>query len=59
MRQLLLGLGETPSPTFDNFVPGRNGALVATLAAFGTPALADRCVYLFGAPGSGDRKSVV
>jgi DnaA family protein len=26
---------------------------VATLAAFGTPALADRCIYLFGAPGSG------
>ena len=53
MRQLLLALGESPPPRFDNFVAGRNGALLAALAAFGTPAMADRCIYLFGAPGSG------
>lgn len=53
MRQLLLDLAGTPPPTFGNFVSGRNAAAVATLHAFGTPALADRCVYLWGAPGSG------
>ena len=52
MAQLLLALAAPPAPAFDNFVIGRNAALVAALRAFahGAP---DRCVYLWGAPGSG------
>jgi DnaA family protein len=53
MRQLLLALAAAPPPSFDNFVAGRNAALLACLADFGTPKLADRCLYLWGAPGSG------
>jgi DnaA family protein len=53
MRQMVLGLSEGAPPTFDNFVPGRNAAALAALAALGTPAAADRCLYLWGEPGSG------
>lgn len=53
MRQMLLGLSEPPAPALDNFVVGRNGAVLAALTAFGTAALADRCIYLWGAAGSG------
>jgi DnaA family protein len=53
MRQLVLGLSEAAPPTFDNFVPGRNAAPLAALAALGTPASTDRCLYLWGEPGSG------
>ena len=52
MTQLLLALAAPPAPAFENFVTGGNAALVAALRAFahGAP---DRCLYLWGAPGSG------
>lgn len=56
MAQLLLELAAPPQPTLDNFVAGADGANAAALSAlraFGTPASADRCVYLWGASGSG------
>jgi DnaA family protein len=52
-RQLLLGLVETPAPTFDNFVTGRNGAALAALHALGNMPGGDRCLYFWGVPGSG------
>lgn len=52
MAQLLLALAAPPAPAFDNFVTGRNAALVAALRAFAHSA-PDRCVYLWGTPGSG------
>jgi DnaA family protein len=52
-RQLLLGLVEAPAPTFDNFVTGRNGAALAALHALGNMPGGDRCLYFWGAPGSG------
>ena len=51
--QMLLELSDPPLPTFDNFVPGRNAAALAALLALGSPATSDRCVYLWGVPGSG------
>lgn len=51
--QMLLELTAAPLPTFDNFVPGRNAAALAVLRALGSPAASDRCVYLWGVPGSG------
>jgi DnaA family protein len=53
MRQMVLGLSAAPAPGFDNFAPGRNGAALAALHALGTPASVDRCLYLWGEPGSG------
>lgn len=53
MRQLLLSLVDPPPPTLDNFVPGRNAALLDALRAFGTGAAPDRCLYLWGETGAG------
>ena len=53
MRQMLLGLKQAPPQTFDNFVAGRNQAALAALRLLGTAAASDRCVYLWGAAGSG------
>ena len=53
MTQLLLGLAPHPPPSFDNFVSGRNAAVLATLRAFGASTLSDRCIFLWGEPGSG------
>ena len=56
MAQLLLELAAPPQPTLDNFVTGADGGNAAALAAlrvFGTAASADRCLYLWGARGSG------
>ena len=56
MAQLLLDLAAPPPPSLDNFVTGADGANAATLAvlrSFGTAASADRCIYLWGARGSG------
>ncbi|MBL8379986.1 MAG: DnaA regulatory inactivator Hda [Burkholderiales bacterium] len=53
MRQMPLALIDAPPPSFDNFIAGRNAALLACLAGFGSPALADRCLYLWGEAGSG------
>ncbi len=57
MKQLVLDIRPDAPPTLENFVPGANAELVATLAllassetAFQLPA---RHVYVWGAPGSG------
>ena len=50
MRQLPLPLAREPLPTFDNFVPGENAAVLAHLRALAMPAAP---VYLWGPPGSG------
>jgi DnaA family protein len=51
MQQLLLALAPPPSPTLENFFPGRNSAALGALRA----ALAggEAFVYLWGAAGSG------
>ncbi|MBV8605118.1 MAG: DnaA regulatory inactivator Hda [Pelomonas sp.] len=50
MKQIPLAIGPEPLFTFDNFLPGDNGAALAHLAALapGAPP-----VFLWGAPGSG------
>ncbi len=53
MRQMLLGLAQAPTPTFENFVAGRNQAAVAAVHMLGTAAATDRCIYLWGEAGSG------
>ena len=53
MTQLLLGLAPHSPPSFDNFVSGRNAGALAALRAFGGSTLSDRCIYLWGEPGSG------
>lgn len=52
MTQLLLALATPPAAAFENFVTGGNAALVAALRAFSQGA-PDRCLYLWGSPGSG------
>ena len=53
MNQLLLDLAQPPPPALENFAPGRNGELLALLAAWLHGTATERCVYLWGAPGSG------
>ncbi len=53
MKQLLLDIAHAPAPTLDNFVPGRNGELVAALYALANDASHERFVYLWGAAGCG------
>lgn len=53
MKQLLLKLAPPPAPTLDNFHAGRNGELLAILRAIADGVSPERCVYLWGAPGSG------
>lgn len=52
MKQLVLGFAP-PAPTLENFVPGRNRELVATLHALANRAGIERFIYLWGAEGSG------
>jgi DnaA family protein len=51
MHQLALELGPPPPPTFESFFPGRNAAAFSALRS----ALqgGERCIYLWGASGSG------
>lgn len=51
MQQLLLELAPPPRPGFDNFFPGRNGAVLTALR--GALAGGEPFVYLWGAAGSG------
>lgn len=53
MRQLALELTAPPAPEFGNFVPGRNGELLAALRALSGGERAERFVYLWGGAGSG------
>jgi DnaA family protein len=53
MRQLALSLAPRPLPTLDNFVPGRNAELLATLSALAAGDLSERMVYIWGGHGCG------
>ena len=53
MKQLVLDIASPPAPTLDNFVPGRNGELVAALRALAGGAGSERFIYVWGASGSG------
>jgi DnaA family protein len=56
MNQLLLDLGPPPAPTFDNVVAGRNVEALAALRRLCAGPIddpSDRCLYLWGEPGSG------
>lgn len=52
MQQLILDLGRPPEPSFDNFVPGANGAAVASLRAIAA-GQGERAVHLWGEAGAG------
>jgi len=52
VKQLAFDFSVAPPQTFDNFVPGRNSELVATLRALPTRR-GDRCIYVWGPPASG------
>lgn len=52
-HQLALDLLRPPAPTFENFVPGRNGEAVDALRRLAAGRLPERIVYLWGEPGSG------
>jgi DnaA-homolog protein len=53
MQQLVLDLSRPAAPTLENFAPGGNGEALAVLRAWLSGALAERCIYLWGPPGSG------
>jgi DnaA family protein len=50
MKQIPLAIGPEPAPTFDNFLPGGNGAALQHLRTLVLPAAP---VYLWGPAGSG------
>lgn len=52
-RQLALPLQPPPAPTLDNFVPGRNGELVARLRELRAGRGTEAVLYLWGSAGSG------
>jgi DnaA family protein len=52
VKQLAFDFSVAPPQTFDNFVPGRNLELVATLRALAGRS-GDRSMYVWGPPGSG------
>lgn len=53
--QLPLGVKLRDEATFDNYYKGPNAAVLAAVQALADPAQepAERCVYIWGAPGSG------
>jgi DnaA family protein len=53
MRQLALGISPPPDPSFDNFVPGANGELLARLRELVDARLPENVFYLWGEPGCG------
>ncbi len=53
MSQLALDLLQPLQPSFDNFVPGRNGEALDALRRLAAGRLADRIVHVWGEPGSG------
>lgn len=52
-RQLALPISPAPEPTLDNFVPGSNAELLATLRELAAGTLGESVIYLWGEPGSG------
>ncbi len=53
MKQLLLDIAPAPQPTLDNFVPGRNIELLASLRTLTSQPQGKRSLYLWGPAGSG------
>ena len=53
MTQLLLNIAPDWIPTLDNFVAGRNIELLSALRHALTGTAGERCLYLWGEPGSG------
>lgn len=53
MTQLLLDLAAPPAPSLDNFIPGRNVELLHRLREWAASDSSERCIYLWGSPGSG------
>ena len=52
-RQLALPLQPPPAPTLDNFVPGRNGEILARLRELRAGRGTEAVLYLWGSAGSG------
>jgi DnaA-homolog protein len=53
VNQLLLDLARPQLPTLSNFAVGHNSELLTLLAAWLQGTTSERCVYLWGVPGSG------
>jgi len=53
VNQLLLDLARSQAPTLSNFAAGYNSELLALLTAWLQGTAPERCVYLWGVPGSG------
>jgi DnaA family protein len=53
MTQLLLDIAPEWIPSLDNFVPGRNTELLATLQNALADSTGERCIYLWGESGCG------
>ncbi|HEX4987000.1 MAG TPA: DnaA regulatory inactivator Hda [Burkholderiales bacterium] len=53
MKQLALTLAPPPEPALDNFFPGRNAEALAHVRDVAAGRAAERCLYLWGEPGSG------
>jgi len=53
VNQLLLDLARPQPQTLNNFAAGHNSELLALLTAWLQGTTAERCVYLWGVPGSG------
>ena len=53
MEQLVFELAPPEPPSFANFVEGRNGEVVARLAAVARAEAPDASILLWGAPGGG------
>lgn len=53
VKQLALDFAEPPTPTLDNFVPGRNAELLLNLGRLVAGASQERIFYLWGDGGSG------
>jgi DnaA family protein len=52
-RQLALPISPPPEPTLDNFVPGSNAELIASLRELAAGKCVESVIYLWGEPGSG------
>jgi len=53
MQQIPLDFASVPLPTLENFVVGANAEVVTTLRAWLAGSVAERCICLWGPPGSG------
>ncbi len=53
MKQLILDLIPSPTPSLENFVPGRNGEALKALLDAASGQSPSRIIYLWGEPSSG------